>query len=46
MLNLNGSIVEGEEIDAIIEEMSERQEMHCTGNLCGADACGAHDLAY
>lgn len=46
MLNLNESIAWSNDIDTIIEEMSEREEMHCTGNVCGADACGAHDLAY
>lgn len=45
MLNLNESIVDCEELEAIIEEMSQRQEFHCTGNVCGADACGAHDIA-
>lgn len=45
MLNLNESIIENEDIETIIEEMSERQELHCTGNVCGADACGAHDIS-
>ena len=31
MLNLNESIIEDEDIETIIEEMSERQELHCTG---------------
>ena len=30
MLNLNESIIEDEDIETIIEEMSERQELHCT----------------
>lgn len=46
MVKLNTSIVESEDIKVIIEEMSERQELHCTGNVCGADACGAHDISF
>lgn len=45
MLNLNNTIVDNEKMEVIIEELSERQELHCTGNLCGADACGAYDIS-
>lgn len=46
MKNLNENIVLSENIETVIEEIMEREEFHCTGNVCGADACGAHDLSW
>lgn len=33
-----------ETMDAVILELLEREEFHCTGNVCAADACGAHQI--
>lgn len=45
MYRLNESIPENTDFEKVIEELEEREEYHCTGNVCGADACGAHDIA-
>lgn len=35
-----------ENMDEMVEELLEREELACTGNIsCGANACGAKDVS-
>lgn len=46
MKELNLEIETTENMDEMIEELLEREEFSCTGNVsCGANACGAKDVS-
>lgn len=47
MQKLNQEIqIVTENMDKMVEELLEREEFACTGNVsCGANACGAKDVS-
>jgi hypothetical protein len=47
MINLNKEFVSDEEVKTILEEISEREEFHCTGYVgCPANGCSIDDVGY
>lgn len=43
IINLNQELAAtNEEVEIMITELAEREEFACTGNACGADACGVN----
>lgn len=45
VVELNEEIkVTQENMDVMITELLERNEFNCTGNVCGGDACGLHQI--
>lgn len=45
MIQLNKEYSEYKDnIEIMIAELFEREEYSCTGNVCAADACGAHQI--
>lgn len=43
-LNLNIDLECKEDVDVIISEMLEKEEFICTGDACGAHACGFYNI--
>lgn len=43
-LNLNIELSENDNIDAVICELLEKEEFICTGDACGAHACGIYNV--